>query len=168
METNHSASKPGQYLTLRLKSQFYGIPIGAVREINQMAEIAEVPRTPSFVIGVMNLRGKVIPVIDLRQKFGMEPTGHTKETCIVVIEAQVGQVGMVVDAVSEVVDFTAAQIEPAPVLGNEKDLAFVTGMGKRDNQVIILVDVVNALSKEEFSRVAEAQTRLQGQVKRIA
>ena len=160
METNHNHGGPGQYLTLRLKSQLYGLPIGMIREINQMADIAPVPKTLDFVLGVMNLRGKVIPVVDLRRKFGMDSVPCTKETCIVVIEAEVGQVGMVVDAVSEVVELSAQQIEPPPVLGDQNDLAFITGMGKLDNKVIILVDVIHALSKEEFSRVVEVPQKM--------
>lgn len=157
MESTKELAKPGQYLTILLKQQFYGIPIGTVREINQMGDVVPVPKTPSFVVGVMNLRGKVIPVVDLRLKFGMEKAAITRETCVVVIDAQVGQVGMVVDAVSEVVELTANQIEPAPVLGDEHELAFVKGMGKLNDKVIILVDVVSALSREQFTGLIDME-----------
>lgn len=150
---NENIAKAGQYLTFFLKSQSYGVPIAAVREINQLSDIVQIPKTPNFVMGVMNLRGKVIPVVDLRMKFGMDKTPHTKETCIIVIETVLGQVGAVVDAVSEVIDLTSEQIGPAPVLGEEKELSYVKGMGKFNNSVIVLVDVVNALSKEEFTRI---------------
>ena len=157
MENENEVAKAGQYLTFYLKSQSYGVPIAAVREINQLSDIVQIPKTPNFVMGVMNLRGKVIPVVDLRLKFGMDKTPHTKETCIIVIETKLGQVGAVVDAVSEVVDLTNEQIGPAPVLGEEKELSFVKGMGKLNDTVIVLVDVVNALSKEEFTRIQSAQ-----------
>lgn len=153
METSNQIAKPGQYLTLLLKSQYYGVPIGTVREINQIGDVVPVPHTPEFVLGVMNLRGKVIPVVDLRKKFGMESAPRTRETCIVVIDGQAGQIGMVVDAVSEVVELAASQIEPSPVLGEESKLSFVRGMGKMEAKVIILVDVVSALSKDEFTRI---------------
>jgi purine-binding chemotaxis protein CheW len=143
-----------------LKSQHYGLPIEAVREINQMSDVAPVPRAASFVLGVMNLRGKVIPVVDLRVKFGLERGEVTRETCIVVIEAETGQIGMVVDAVQEVVTFTTSQIESPPVLGEESQLAFVQGIGKVDEKVYILVDVVRALSKEEFTRVLELPAKI--------
>lgn len=150
---NDNIAKAGKYLTFFLKSQSYGVPIAAVREINQLSDIVQIPKTPNFVIGVMNLRGKVIPVVDLRLKFGMDKTPYTKQTCTIVIETVLGQVGAVVDAVSEVVDLTSDQIGPVPLLGEEKEMAFVKGMGKVNNAVIVLVDVVNALSKEEFTRI---------------
>ncbi len=146
---SHSA-KPGQYLSFVLKNQAYGVPIGTVREINRVTDITPVPQTPHFVAGVMNLRGKVIPVVDLRLKFDLEATAHTRNTCIIVIEGDSGQVGMIVDAVTGVMDLAAEQIEPAPVMGDESKLSFVLGMGKIENQVLILVDIVRALSKEQL------------------
>lgn len=154
MENNNdNAAKAGQYLTFYLKSQSYGVPVSAVREINQLSDIVQIPKTPSFVMGVMNLRGKVIPIVDLRMKFGMDKTPHTKSTCIIVIETPLGQVGAVVDAVSEVIELTNEQIGPAPVMGEENELSFVKGMGKLNDSIIVLVDIVNALSKEEFTRI---------------
>lgn len=155
MEKQRELAQPGQYLTIRLKDQFYGVAIGTVREINQMGDIVPVPKTPEFVVGVMNLRGKVIPVVDLRLKFGLEKSSTTRETCIVVIDAEVGQVGVVVDAVNEVVELAAGQIEPPPLMGGDNELAFVKGMGKIDNKVIILIDIVNSLSKDQFSHVVD-------------
>ena len=151
-ERKASEAKPGQYLTFILKSQPYGVPIGAVREINRVSDITPVPQTPSFVAGVINLRGKVIPVVDLRLKFGMDAAPRTKATCTIVIEGTDGQVGMIVDSVSGVADLTAAQIEPTPVLGDQEKLSFVMGMGKVENQVLILLDIVHALSKENLTQ----------------
>lgn len=142
-----------QYLTFYLKSQLFGVPIGAVREINRLSEITPVPQTPSFVAGVINLRGKVIPVVDLRLKFSMDIGPHTRQTCIIVIEADIGQVGMIVDSVSGVIDLADNQIEPRPTMGDEDKLAFVLGLGKIDNTVIILVDIIKALGRDEFTKI---------------
>ena len=149
---HQSEVKEGQYLTFLLNSQIYGVPIGAVREINEVTEINPIPKTPEFVIGVMNLRGKVVPVVDLRMKFGMKSIPNTPETCIIVIDTQVGQVGTVVDSVCEVIELSNAQIEPPPVLGDSNELSFVSGMGLLNDKVIILIDIVSALSKEEFMK----------------
>ncbi len=146
-------AKPGQYLTFVLNSQLYGVPIGTVREINRLSEITPVPKTPSFVAGVMNLRGKVIPVVNLRSKLGFERTDHTKETCIIVIETIVGQVGMIVDSVRGVIELFANQIEPTPNLGNSAETEFVMGMGKLENTVIILIDIVKALSNNQLAEL---------------
>ena len=147
---------PGQYLTFRLMAEQYGVPIETVREINRVGEITPVPRTPDFVKGVMNLRGKIIPVINLRVRFGMPSQDYTRDTCIIVIDTDFGQVGMIVDAVKEVADLDQNQIEPPPVLGNEKTMSFIRGMGKLEDKVIILVDVVSALSHENLTQINQA------------
>ena len=144
-------AKPGQYLTFRLKGQTYGVPIGSVREINRLTKIIEVPQTPAFVAGVINLRGKVIPIVTLRLKFGLENTEHTKNTCIIVIDGECGQVGMIVDQVSGVMDLVDEQIEATPEIGDAAKLRHVIGMAKANDTVIILVDVARTLSKEELS-----------------
>ena len=144
--------KEGQYLTFLLNSQIYGVPIAAVREINEVTEINPIPKTPDFVIGVMNLRGKVVPVVDLRMKFGMRSIPNTPETCIIVIDTQVGQVGTIVDSVCEVIELSNAQIEPPPILGDSNELSFVSGVGLLNDKVIILIDIIGALSKEEFMK----------------
>ncbi|HPI41058.1 MAG TPA: chemotaxis protein CheW [Pseudobdellovibrionaceae bacterium] len=149
-----SKAKHGQYLTFQIKEEFYGLPIETVREINRVGDITPVPKTPPFVRGVMNLRGKIIPVVCLRSKFMMEEQSYTRDTCIIVIDAEIGQVGMIVDAVRDVVSLTDAQIEPAPVLGNSKSLGFVTGMGKLDNKIVILLDCVATFSAEQMALLA--------------
>jgi len=152
--TESKSAKPGQYLTFALNAQLYGVSIGTVREINRVSEITPVPRTPDFVAGVMNLRGKVIPVVNLRMKLGFEAIPHTKETCIIVIETTLGQVGMIVDSVSGVIELSSTQIEPTPNLG-DTNTEFVLGMGKVENKVIILIDIVRALSTQQLNEVAE-------------
>lgn len=148
-------AQPGQYLTFVLNSQRYGVPISAVREINRVSDITHVPQAPRFVVGVMNLRGKVIPVFDLRLKFGLDAVPHTRETCIIVIEGKTGQIGMIVDSVSEVVELTAAQIEMKPSFVGDESLSHVVGMGKLDNRIIILVDIIGALSDENTENISE-------------
>lgn len=155
MDSNQKA-QAGQYLTFQLEAEQYGVPIENVREINRVAEITPVPKTPDFVKGVMNLRGKIIPVVNLRTKFGLPEQAYTRDTCIIVIDASIGQLGMIVDAVKEVVDLQEKQIEAAPVLGNEKALAFVRGMGKIDERVIILVDILSAFTREQMNQVLHA------------
>jgi purine-binding chemotaxis protein CheW len=152
--TEVRTAKPGQYLTFVLNEQLYGVPIGTVREINRMSDITPVPRTPSFVAGVINLRGKVIPVVNLRSKLGFSTVQHTKSTCIIVIESNVGQIGMIVDSVSGVIELQAAQIEPTPNLGSGTDTDFVMGMGKVEQKVVILIDIVRALSTQQLSDLA--------------
>lgn len=161
METSPEirSAKPGQYLTFVLNSQLYGVPIGTVREINRLSEITPVPKTPVFVAGVMNLRGKVIPVVNLRLKLGFQETQHTKETCIIVIETAVGQVGMIVDSVRGVIELVSNQIEPTPNLGNSSETEFVMGMGKLENTVIILIDIVRALSANQLQELATIQQK---------
>src|SRR5262245_35144796 len=132
--------QPGQYLSFQLQGRPYAVPIGTVREINRMSDVAPVPQTPDYVAGVMNLRGKVIPVIHLRQRFGFQRADATKETCIVVLEGRDGQIGAVVDSVTGVIDLGAAQIDPPPTLGEMASLDFVLGLGKLETAVVILVD----------------------------
>lgn len=150
LETNSAAAKPGRYLTFGLNRQQYAVPIMAVREINQLCEITPVPRTPTFILGVINLRGKIIPVADLRAKFGMSKAEFGRQTCIVVIETDIGQVGMVVDEVNDVVELQASQIEPAPQLGPKAEMQFLMGIGKAHDRVLILIDIHTALSSREL------------------
>lgn len=149
-----SKAKHGQYLTFQIKREFYGLPIETVREINRVGDITPVPDTSPFVRGAMNLRGKIIPVVCLRSKFMMEEQSYTRDTCIIVIDAEIGQVGMIVDAVRDVVSLTDAQIVVAPSSGNSKSLGFVTGMGKLDNKIVILLDCVATFSAEQMALLA--------------
>jgi purine-binding chemotaxis protein CheW len=158
MQDNQVAqAKPGRYLTFVLEKQQYAVPIMAVREINQLCDITPVPRTPSFILGVINLRGKIIPVADLRLKFGLSKSEFSRQTCIVVIETDAGQVGMVVDEVNDVVELNNSHIEPAPELGSRNEMQFLMGIGKFQERVLILIDIHAALSsKEIISHVAHA------------
>lgn len=157
MANGTEKSKAGQYLTLHLGTECYGVPIEMVREINRVGEITSVPKTPDYVKGVMNLRGKIIPVISLRLKFQMQPLENTRDTCIIVIDTPTGQVGMIVDSVKEVVSLKEDQIAVSPELGNTESMRFVTGMGKLEDKVIILLDVVSALSMKDLTLFKEME-----------
>lgn len=152
-------AKAGQFLTFNISGRPYGVPIVVIREINHVKEITPVPQTDEHVIGVINLRGKVIPVIDLKLKFGMGKTVFTKETCTVVFEGPNGQVGAVVDSVSDVLELAQSQIEAPPVMADH-DLTFIMGMGKINEKVIILIDIVEAITRSASGhRHARVQDR---------
>jgi purine-binding chemotaxis protein CheW len=145
----------GKYLTFVLGEEAYGLAILKVREIIGLMEITGVPQSPPFIKGVINLRGKVIPVIDLRLKFGMEEAIPTEETCIIVVDLVGAQMGILVDTVSEVLDIAAGEIEPSPAFGSRIDTDFIMGMGKSKGDVKILLDIDRVLSTEELLRLAE-------------
>jgi len=147
--------REGKYLTFSLAGEEYGIGILKVKEIIGMMPITTVPRTPGFVKGVINLRGKVIPVVSLRLKFGMEETNYTERTCIIVVETagQSGPVliGIVVDVVSEVLNIKAEDLEDPPAFGAKMDTDYILGMAKMNRGVKILLDINKVLGKGEMS-----------------
>ncbi len=152
MESMSPPPRAGQYLTFFLSERSYGVPVSSVREINRMTQITPVPRTPVFISGVMNLRGKIIPVVDLRIKLGLEAKSSTRNTCIVVIESEGRLMGVIVDAVSSVIDLQTSQIEPAPDLGESTRFRYVIGMGKVDQDLVILLDIAATLSPQEMEQ----------------
>ncbi|NVM22050.1 MAG: purine-binding chemotaxis protein CheW [Desulfobacterales bacterium] len=145
--------KEGKYLTFNMAEEEYGIGILKVKEIIGMMPITSVPRTPEFVKGVINLRGKVIPVIDLRLRFEIPSIDYTERTCIVVVEAERSssqvQIGIVVDSVSEVLNIKANDIEETPTFGTKLDIEYILGMAKMEGGVKILLDIDKVLSGEE-------------------
>ncbi len=149
-------SLDGKYLTFVLGEEEYGLEILKVREIIGLMEITSVPQTPDFIKGVINLRGKVIPVIDLRLKFGMAEVEPTEETCVIVVDIVGSMMGILVDTVSEVLDIGANQIEPPPSFGSKVDADFIMGMGKIKDKVKILLDIDRVLSTEELLRITGA------------
>lgn len=150
--------KEGKYLTFTLGQEEYGIGILKVREIIGMMEITSVPRTPDHVKGVINLRGKVIPVISLRSRFGIPEEGYTDRTCIIVVEilgvAGAIPVGIIVDSVSEVLNISGEDIEPTPTMGSSLDTQYILGMAKVKGKVKILLDIDRVLSTDEVSSLA--------------
>ncbi len=151
------AAKAGKYLTFALDRETYGLEILKVQEIIQMQDITVVPNMPGFIRGVINLRGKVIPVIELRSKFGLETTEDTEKTCIIVVQvrSRSGEVtmGIIVDEVSEVLDIAAASLEEAPSFGRGVDTDFIRGMGKINKTVVILLDIDKVLTDEDVDMV---------------
>ena len=154
------ADREGKYLTFTLAGEEYGIGILKIKEIIGMMAITSVPQTPEFIKGVINLRGKVIPVMDLRLRFGMPAMDYTERTCIIVVEINGGagtvQVGVVVDAVSEVLNIKADDIEPTPSFGTRLNTDFILGMAKMNGGIKILLDINRVLSSEETALLAEA------------
>jgi purine-binding chemotaxis protein CheW len=154
-------AKPGKYLSFILGREEYGLEILKVQEIIGIMDVTRVPRTPPYVRGVINLRGRVIPVVDLRSKFQMPSIEDTEKTCVIVVQVTQGDLtvtmGVIVDEVSEVLSFAQEQIEPAPAFGGGMDEAeFITGMGKLGRKVVILLDGDRVLKGEELEAVAQA------------
>ncbi len=152
-------AKAGKYLTFRIAQEEYGVEILKVREIIGMMPITRVPKTPEFVRGVINLRGGVIPVVELRRKFGMDSTADTGETCVIVVEItkknEPIQVGILVDSVSEVIDIAGADIESTPSFGVELDTQYILGMAKTKGAVKILLNIDRVLTGEEIESLKE-------------
>lgn len=139
------AGKAGKFLTFKLAEEDYGIEIRKIKEIIGIMPVTTVPKTPQFVKGVINLRGKVIPVIDLRARFGMPAVEYTDRTCIVVVEIEsqgvTVMIGIVVDTVSEVLNIKADAIEPPPTFGQRLNIDYILGMAKMEGGVKILIDI---------------------------
>jgi purine-binding chemotaxis protein CheW len=142
----------GKFLTFGLGDEEFGVQILKVREIIGLMEITAVPQMPSYVKGVINLRGKVIPVMSLRLKFGLPEVEDTEQTCVIVVD--VGrEVGIVVDHVSEVADISDADIEPAPSVGFGTSTKFILGMGKVSDAVKILLDIDSVVDRAELEQI---------------
>ena len=147
------SDKEGKYLTFTLADEEYGIGILKIKEIIGMMQITTVPQTPDFVKGVINLRGKVIPVVDLRLRFGMSAIDYSERTCIIVVEidGQAGtvQVGIVVDSVSEVLNIKSEEIEETPTFGTRLNTDYILGMAKMEGGIKILLDINRVLTSGE-------------------
>ncbi len=142
-----------EFLTFVLSNEAYGIEILKVREIIGIMDITTVPQTPDYMKGVINLRGKVIPLIDLRMKFSMQEEVHTQETCIIVVEVNGASIGIVVDSVSEVVGINSEEIENSPRFTQGIDTSFIMGLGKVKEKILILLDIDAVLSSDELYMV---------------
>jgi purine-binding chemotaxis protein CheW len=150
-----------QYLTFKLGNETFGIDVAKVREVLDFTSITEIPRTPDFMSGVINLRGSVVPVVDLRLCFQMSKTERTRNTCIVVVEVMLeGEatvIGALADSVEEVIDLEPDQIQPAPTIGTQIHTDFIKGMGKREAQFIMILDIDRVFSAEEVSAVRSVE-----------
>jgi len=152
--------REGKYLTFSLAEEEYGIGILKIKEIIGMMPITTVPRTPGFVKGVINLRGKVIPVMDLRLRFDMEEIEYTERTCIVVVEIEgtsgTVMIGVVVDSVSEVLNIKGEDVEETPTFGAKMNTDYILGMAKMEGGVKILLDIDRVLSEDEIVDLEKA------------
>ncbi len=156
-------TKAGKYLTFALADEEYGLEILKVREIIGMMEITSVPRTPPYVKGVINLRGKVIPVVDLRLKVGMAEAKRTDETCIIVVDIGEVEMGIIVDRVLEVLDVAGKDIEDPPSFGSQVNTDYILGMGKLNDRVTILLDISKLLTQADMSAIEGATLSTQGE-----
>jgi purine-binding chemotaxis protein CheW len=146
-----------QYLTFKLDEEIFALDVAKVREILEESSITKVPQTPEFMRGVINLRGSVVPVIDLRLKFGMSRTEKTVNTCIIVVEVQLEDeviiLGALADSVQEVIEMEPSQIEAAPHIGSRLNTDFIKGMGKVDGRFIMILDIDRVFSSQELEAV---------------
>jgi purine-binding chemotaxis protein CheW len=154
LERGRSAG--GKFLTFFLAGEEYGIEILSVHEIIGMMPITSVPGTPDYVCGIINLRGKIIPIVDLRSKFGMESKAQTAETCIIVVHVQGVEVGVVVDRVSEVLNIAAGEIEPPPSFGRDVNTEYILGIGKSQSKVKILLNIDRVISTDQIVQLQKA------------
>lgn len=153
-----AAARGGKYLTFFLGSEEYGVEILKVREIIGLMPITRVPRTPASVRGVINLRGKVIPVVDLRLKFGLEAADHGQRTCIIVVQAGGVELGVVIDRVSEVSDVAEDEVEDTPAFGAEIETDYLLGIAKSGGRVKLLLDIDRVLSGAEMAQLNSVAT----------
>jgi purine-binding chemotaxis protein CheW len=157
-----TVNREGKYLTFSLAGEEYGIGIKKVREIIGMMTVTHIPQTPHYVKGVINLRGKVIPVVDLRLKFAMTAMDYTERTCIIVVEiAGAGKtiaMGIIVDSVSEVINIKGGDIDDTPGFGSQLDTDYILGMAKTAGSVKILLDIDRVFGETEFSTVGSLQS----------
>jgi purine-binding chemotaxis protein CheW len=150
-----------QYLTFELDKETFALDVAKVREILDSPTITKVPQTPEYMRGVINLRGSVVPVIDLRLKFGMAETVQTVNTCIIVVEIELGGeiiiLGALADSVQEVIDLEPEQIEPAPRIGTKLNTDFIKGMGKHNEQFIMILEIDKVFSAVELNAVSDEE-----------
>jgi purine-binding chemotaxis protein CheW len=158
-----STAEIAQYLTFLLSGEMYAVGILNVKEIIEYGQLTEIPMMPAFIRGVINLRGAVVPVIDLSARFGGRQTESSRRTCIVIIELTSADerhdIGVVVDAVSEVLEVSSADIEPAPAFGAKIRADFIQGMGKIGGKFVIILDIQKVLSVEEIASLATVAER---------
>jgi purine-binding chemotaxis protein CheW len=150
-----------QFLTFRLDDEIFALDITKVREVLDFTTVTKVPRTPDFMSGVINLRGSVVPVVDMRLKFGMKATEKTVNTCIIITEVTVDQetvvLGALADSVQEVLDLDAASIAPPPKIGTKLKTEFIKGMGRQNDRFIIILDIDRVFSSDELALVKQEE-----------
>ncbi len=142
-----------QFLTFNLADEYYGVDILKVQEIKGYTTVTKIPNTPDYLKGVLNLRGTIVPIVDLRMKFGMGETEPTSFTVVVVVNVRNRVMGFLVDAVSDVLDLNAKDIQPPPQLGNTVDISFVAGIGNSNDHLVTLLDIDRVLTEDEVKAV---------------
>ena len=161
MATNEKSSR-GQYLTFTLGKEIFALEIGKVREVLELTTVSEIPRTPDYMKGVINLRGHAVPVVDMRRKLGMRQIEHTVDTCIIILEVAFGDdaivMGALVDSVREVFEMSESDIEPAPKMGAAIEACYIKGMGRQDDQFIIIIDVDRIFAEVEILAAASLES----------
>ena len=159
MSTAETAAST-QYLTFKLGEEVFALDVAEVREILDFTTVTKVPRTPSFMRGVINLRGSVVPVMDLRLKFGMSATEQTVNSCIIVVEMTMDGdtvvIGVLADAVQEVIDLEPEQIEPAPRIGTKLNMDFILGMGKHNGAFMMILDLDKIFESSDLEMQQES------------
>lgn len=159
MESNEIL-QTNQFFTFTLEKEIFAIDISQIKEVLEFTHITKVPQTPDMMKGVINLRGSVVPVIDMRLKFEMGEIEKTVDTCIVIIEIKIDgnttMIGALVDAVKEVMDLNSDQIEPSPKIGTQLNTDYIKGMGKHDEQFIIILDIDKIFSNTDLEMVQQA------------
>jgi len=159
-----SITETSQYLTFKLDEEVFALDISTVREVLDFTAVTKVPQTPDFMLGVINLRGSVVPVMDMRLKFGMTKTETTVNTCIIIaevgIDGEATVLGALADSVQEVMDLDPHEIEPPPRIGTCLKTKFIKGMGKRDNQFVIILDIDKVFSADELDIAQDMGTEL--------
>ena len=152
-----SITETTQYLTFKLEDELFALDIGKVREVLDFTSITKVPQTPDYMRGVINLRGSVVPVLDLRLKFGMTLAEQTVNTCVIIVEVEMSGekvvMGAMADSVQEVLDLEPDHIEPPPRIGTKLNLEFIRGMGKHQEQFIIILDIDKVFTGDEVDMV---------------
>jgi purine-binding chemotaxis protein CheW len=158
MTDTATQNKINQYLTFRLADEEYAIDVSNIREILEYAKITKIPCTYDYMQGVINLRGNVVPVVNFHLKFNMEQTEKTVDTCIIVMEVTINNevtvIGAIADSVEEVIELDSTQVEPPPGFGTKLNKEFIKGIGKRDDDFIIIIDINKAFSEEEINEVS--------------
>jgi purine-binding chemotaxis protein CheW len=153
---SESSAHPSQVVSFRLAKEEYGLDIMRVQEIILMGDITSIPEVPDYIHGLINLRGKVIPIVDLRKRFGLATTPNTEQTRIIVVNAADSTFGIIVDAVSQVLRFEGAQMEPPPTGLAGMEQAYIQGLVKMEEKIMILLNMDAVLSREAQARVAGA------------
>lgn len=153
-DKNQAADQVLQWVTFRLQEETYGINVMQVQEVLRYSEIAPVPGSPDYVLGIINLRGNVVTVIDTRSRFGLPPAEVTDNTRVVIIEAEKQVIGILVDSVAEVVYLKQSEVDVAPNVGTDESARFIQGVANRDGELLILVDLNKLLNDDEWDEIS--------------